>query len=209
MPTTYTEDRLIARSTLRHRPITPDAQQSGVHPVATRASRTHTTSQPGKGRPLETKKEKEAKEVKAHRLPRARHWLMDFGLGLLAAVLLLILGQAVLTWSVRAWDDLHYGMPRTYQTDAYVGHESGSTPSHFIALNVHGRIEVIELPGGDSTHAHIYLGPLITGSDADLVVVTISFVNLHHNAHQPDMVVQFQGSQIIFRNQNGSFVPVP
>jgi hypothetical protein len=59
--------------------------------------------------------------------------------------------------------------------DAFVGHEQGRTPSHFIALNVQGQMEIIELPGGDATHAKIYLGPRIYGPGADLVPVTLRF----------------------------------
>ena len=68
--------------------------------------------------------------------------------------------------------------PRTFQVDAVVGQgDSLVHPSHFIALNLHGQIEVIEFPGGDATHARIYLGPHLYGSNASLVPVTLQFVD--------------------------------
>jgi hypothetical protein len=80
------------------------------------------------------------------------------------------------------------------------------TPSHFIALNLHGRIEVIEFPGGDGSKARIYLGPQLYGTDADLLLVTLTFVDVNGN-HRPDMIVRFQNTQIVFINDQGGFRP--
>jgi len=123
---------------------------------------------------------------------------------MLVALLAVLLGQALLAWCATTWDDLHYGRPRTFQSDAFVGHEPAHTPSNFIVLNLHGRVEIIELPGGDPTKAKIYLGPQITGPGADLVPVTMQFVP-SQLAHHPDMLVQFQDTQIRFRNITGEF----
>jgi len=123
---------------------------------------------------------------------------------MLLALLAVLLGQALLSWCATTWDDLHYGRPRTYQTDAFVGHEPAQTPSHFIVLNLHGRIEILELPGGDPTRTKLYLGPQIAGVNADLVPVTIHFVPSQQPQH-PDMLVQFQGTQLRFRNVDGGF----
>lgn len=52
----------------------------------------------------------------------------------------------VSTWVSTMLDDLHDGRPCTFQTDAYVDHnEVLGIPSHFIALNLYGRLKVIEL----------------------------------------------------------------
>jgi len=130
--------------------------------------------------------------------------LVPLGSGMLVALLAVLLGQALLSWSATTWDDLHYGRPRTYQTDAFVGHEPAHTPSHFVVLNLHGRIEILEMQGGDPTHSKVYLGPQIGGTGADLVPVTIQFVASQQPQH-PDMLVQFQGTQLRFRNINGGF----
>lgn len=117
---------------------------------------------------------------------------------------IVVLGYPLLGWMHNTWDDLHYGQPRTFQIDAFVGHETGLTPSHFIALNLHGQIEIIELPGGDPAQAKIYVGPRIYGPEADQVPVTLSFVDSAHN-HYPNMLILFQNTQIVFQNVQGSF----
>jgi len=73
-------------------------------------------------------------------------------------------------------------------------------------LNLHGRVEILEQPGGDPTKTKMYLGPQITGNGADRVPVTLVFVDPHHT-HYPDMVVQFQGTQVVFHNVHGAFQP--
>ena len=86
------------------------------------------------------------------------------------------------------------------------GGERGQTPSHFIVLNLRGHIEILEQLGGDPTKSKIYLGPQIAGPGADRVPVTLQFIDPHHT-HSPDMVVQFQGTQVVFHNVHGVFQP--
>jgi hypothetical protein len=125
------------------------------------------------------------------------------------AVIVVFLGQLVVGWIGRSLDDLHYGYPRTYQIDAVVGKGDNTThPSHFIALNLKGQIEIIELPAGDTSRARIYLGPHLYGRGSDLVPVTLQFVDTQNN-HQPDMVVLFQGQHMVFRNIAGTFHAPP
>jgi hypothetical protein len=62
-------------------------------------------------------------------------------------------------------------------------HETAGVPSHFLALNLHGRIEIIEFPGGDATHARVSLGPQLDGDNADLVLVMLHFVDTRHGHH--------------------------
>jgi len=76
-----------------------------------------------------------------------------------------------------------------------------------LAVNLHGRIEVIELPGGDASHARIYIGPQLYGSDADLIPVTLSFIDVNGD-HKPDMIINFQGTRVVFINDQGGFRPL-
>ena len=63
-------------------------------------------------------------------------------------------------WFNTTMDDIHYGRPRTFQIDQFVGHnESSGIPSHFLAINLRGHLEIMEFPGGDASHARIFLGP--------------------------------------------------
>jgi len=136
------------------------------------------------------------------------HPLLYLGLGMLLTVSLLAVVIVLSNWVSTTLDDIHYGRPRTFQMDAYVGHnESPGMPSHFIELNLHGRIEIIEFPGGDATHARIYLGPQLYGPNSDLVPVTLSFIDVNGD-HQPDMVIHFQGTEIVFINSQGGFRPL-
>jgi hypothetical protein len=135
------------------------------------------------------------------------HPLLYLGVGMLAMLLLWVLLTAFIGWFNTTLDDLHYGRPRTFQTDAYVGHNENGVPSHFIAINLNRHIEVIELPGGDATHARIYLGPQLYGSSDDLVPVTLKFIDVN-NDHKPDMIVSFQDSRIVFINDQGGFRPL-
>lgn len=133
------------------------------------------------------------------------HPLLYLGAGMLSMILLWILLSSLIGWYNTTMDNIHYGYPRTYQTDASVGHnETNGVPSHFIAINLHGHIEIIEMPGGDAAHARIYLGPQLYGTGADLVPVTLKFEDVNGD-HLPDMIVMFQDTQIIFINAQGGF----
>ena len=60
-------------------------------------------------------------------------------------------------WWQNHQDDVAFGMPRTYQTDAVVGHnDSNSNPSHFIAINLRGSIYILEAPGGNFSKSRSY-----------------------------------------------------
>jgi hypothetical protein len=181
---------LAPKSAVRSRPVTPDVETE-VPPWIARASRTQAPSREPAPRPV---------------TPRSLLSFVPLGVGMLLMLLVVVLGQWVLGWAQTSWDDLHYGRPRTFQMDAFVGHETGRVPSHFIALNLQGQIEIIELPGGDGTHARMYLGPRIYGEGSDLVPVTLRFVE-GAQPHHPDMLILFQNTQVVFRNVNGTFAP--
>jgi hypothetical protein len=133
------------------------------------------------------------------------HPLLYLGIGMLGMLVLWTMLSAALGWFNTTLDDFRYGRPRTLQTDVFVGHnEQNGVKSHFIALNLSGHIEIIEFPGGDATHAHVYLGPQLYGSNNDLVPVTLSFADLNGD-QKPDMIVTFQGSRTVFINDQGMF----
>src|SRR5437588_7078642 len=85
-----------------------------------------------------------AKETR--RLRRTRfHPLVFVGIGLFVMIAGWLLFGTVSSWWSITQDDWHYGRPRTFQTDAVVGHgDSQSNPSHFIAVNLNGQIVVVE-----------------------------------------------------------------
>jgi hypothetical protein len=203
MPVLESTDRLAPKSMLHHRPIDPSANVVEP-PRVPRASRTQTHKPAAVTVPVDVPVWKHSGKSP---LPWRQHVLMvGVGVGMVFAVLLVFLGQFLIGWIGTTMDDLHYGMPRTMQTDAYVGHEPGKTPSHFIAENLRGRVLIIELPGGDAQHPWIFVGPQISGVDADRDPVTLSFVD-RNGAYHPDMLVQFGSMQIWYVNEHGTFVP--
>ena len=141
------------------------------------------------------------------RLVLRAHPLLLLGRGMIAMLILWTLLTLAVSWWNTTWDDIHYGRPRTYQTDIVVGHnDSASNPSHFIALNLNGRIEVIEFPGGDASKARIYIGPQLYGAGQELIPVTLSFADVNGNQH-PDMIIRFQDTRIVYINDAGGFRP--
>ncbi len=209
MPVLTSSDHLAPKSVLRHRPI--DSATKVVEPPRVpRASRTQTHKPSASITvPIDVPAWKQGGKSQAA-VPCQQHLLMPaIGIGMIFAVLLVFLGQFLVGWIGTTMDDLRYGRPRTYQVDAVVGQNDSIThPSHFLALNLRGQIEVIEFPAGDAAHAKVYLGPHLYGTNADLVPVTLRFIDSRHD-HQPDMIVQVQGEQMVFSNSQGSFHAPP
>ncbi len=202
MPVLTSSDHLTAKSTLRHRPIGSNALP-GEPPRVRRASRTQTPQPDASTMAPEIPTWKPATRLRPRR--RSRVPLVGIGVGMVIAVVVIWLGQLLVGWIGNGWNALYYGYPRTYQVDAVVGQgDSMAHPSHFLAINLHGQVEVIELPAGDASHAKIYLGPHLYGPDADLVPVTLQLVDSRHNQH-PDLLVLFQGERMVFRNTQGVF----
>lgn len=203
MPVLTSSDRLTIKSTLRHRPINPDTKLS-ESPRVPRASRTQTQKS------LVSTPAPSDIPVWKHRKKHLAQWqlrglLVGIGVGMLLAVTLGVLGQFLVGSIGTGLDDLHYGRPRTYQVDAVVGQgDKVAHPSHFIALNLSGQVEVIDFPAGNVSHARVYLGPHLYGSNVSLVPVTLQFIDNRHD-HQPDMVILVRGSKIVFRNIGGTF----
>lgn len=156
--------------------------------------------------PLPTGPDKKGGSLRS-RLALRAHPLLLLGIGMIIMLVLWTMLTLVAGWWNTTWDDIHYGRPRTFQTDVVVGHnDSASSPSHFIALNLNGRIEVIEFPGGDASKARIYIGPQLYGSGQQLIPVTLSFVDVNGN-HHPDMIIRFQDTNIVYINDQGGFRP--
>ena len=233
MPHLDTPSRLTPRSAIRYRPQaddvgvdTDEAEKVPITPVVKRASRLRTadpadevrewkrvTDDPVPSAPAQRGGHRgSTKRLKPLQQARKRqHVHLFLFLGIVVGMLAMVAGVALVTvvdsWMSTTLDDLHYGRPRTFQIDAYVGHhETAGMPSHFVALNLRGRIEIIEFPGGDPTHAHIYLGPQLYGQNADLVPVTLSFQDTSGD-HRPDMILHFQGTQVVFINDRSGFRP--
>ncbi len=227
----YPSQRLAPRSAYRYRPIAEAeddlaalaAQMGGVpmpdgvlipqgddaqwylhrSPPPRRASRPVPAQIPQ--RAASRMRETEAPPVRTAR--RRFHWLWWIGLGLLVMVAGEIALTAVGTWWQTQANDSTYGRPRTFQTDAVVGHgDSPAHPSHFIAVNLHRQVMVIELPGGNLSRAVIYAGPVLLGDGQDLTPVTLSFADRNGDG-RPDMLLHILDQTLVFLNNGTKFVP--
>jgi hypothetical protein len=136
---------------------------------------------------------------------RPVHGSVYVGLTLLCMLVGFVLFSALDTWWQHTEDYLHYGMPRTFQMDAVVGHQdSAAHPSHFLALNLDGHLSVIEMQGGDVSKTVVYAGPVIYGQGADLVAVTLSVAHDQHG--QPELVLHYQNNEVIlYDGKDGKF----
>ena len=139
--------------------------------------------------------------------PRRRiHWVFVFWIG---AVMMLAV-YLLYAWGSAWWSNHQlyatYGFPRTYQTDAVVGHsDSPAHPSHFIFLNLNAHVLIIELPGGDPNKAKMYSGPIIFDDNPTSVPVTGEFKDVGNG--RMDMIVQIGHEQIIYLNDGKQFTP--
>lgn len=212
------EDRVAPKSVLRHRPIVAKQRTQGSPPVlrASRTTRSQTHARPDTQAARSTQKQQESADVdvptwkRENRVCRApvssQSRLLPVAGGMMLAVILMLLAQVLVGWVGNTWNNVRYGYPRTYQVDAVVGHQDSALhPSHFIALNLHGQVEIIEFPGGDVSHARVYVGPQLSGPGAELLPVTLRFVTPPH-AHLPNMVVLVDDSRFVFVNAHGTFV---
>ncbi len=128
---------------------------------------------------------------------------------LLAGMLVMaLLGMALInlgTWWRIHQDDVQYGRPRTFQVDTVVGHnDSKNNPTHIICINLNRHVQIIELPGGDASHARIYTGPVLFGDGQDLTPVTAEIRDVNNDG-KLDMVVHIQDQQLLFLNDGTQF----
>src|SRR5436305_14674236 len=130
---------------------------------------------------------------------------------MISALLLWLLGSAVLTWGTQRYYDVRYGNPRTFQTDMAVGHggDSLTQPSHFIAINLHNRAVVIELKASNPAQIASY-EVAITIVDGGQSPVTVSFKDVNDD-RKLDMIIDIhlagQDQLSIFINDGDKFRP--
>jgi hypothetical protein len=138
--------------------------------------------------------------------PRRFHWSVFWGLGIMFAISVLFVGSHVMAW----WSDYQlnnaYGMPRTYQIDEVVGDgDSAKHPTHFIFLNLSGRVEIIEIPP-DASKARIYSGPTLYTDNASQTPVTADFTDVNGDG-KIDMIVHIGDQSITYLNDGTQFKP--
>jgi len=191
----------VYRATESH-PATRSVSQRRASAIPARASRSRLDVVAG------PPPQRQPRQSKTEALPRQwrLHPLLFVGLALIVAILGWVVFTTLATWVTNAENHWQYGYPRTAQYDVVVGHQdSAAHPSHFIVLNDDGQVDVIEFPGGDVSHAHLYTGVAVVGQDAALVPVTLAFRDMNGDGTL-DMIVIAGNAQYVFLNEKGQFV---
>src|SRR5258708_39126967 len=108
---------------------------------------------------------------------------------MIAMLALWVVGSSALAWGLARYDDLRYGNPRTFQIDAVVGHgDDAAHPSHFIAVNLHRHIVIVEFMAGTPARGTNYSGPYLFYPGGDFTPVTLRFCDVIGHS-LPDIVV--------------------
>jgi hypothetical protein len=115
--------------------------------------------------------------------------------------------STVASWWQEVQENIKYGYPRTFQADQYVGlGDSPDHPDHFIALNLHGVIEVIQLNPQDRTKDAVYVLASVGESS---VPADLSFRETTGSGHT-DVIVTIGDSTpytIILLNNGKTLIP--
>lgn len=195
----------LPRSARRYAPPTPALAQPRTSIRVQHHRATASPARTQEHQPPRTRPQQQA--VSVHR--QHFHWSVYAGVGMLFTLILVLTANIGLSWLQVKRDDLTYGYPRTYQTDAVVGHgDSPTHPSHFVAMNLNGRTTIIEFPGDDPTRATIIAGPTDVNPNAALDPVTLTFKDVNGDG-KPDMIVTINNTnRVVYINDHGTFRPL-
>lgn len=115
--------------------------------------------------------------------------------------------SAAASWWLGVQDNWKYGTPRTFQADQYVGQgDSPSHPDHFIALNLHGVIEVVQINPQDRSRDAVYV---LTSVGNESVPASLSFRDVNGDGKM-DIVVTIGDTtpySVIMLNNGKTFQP--
>lgn len=222
MPVLDSESQSMPRSALRYRPMASDQDRTGSTVLRQRRSRADARSTTAKNVSDDLDLEEEERRSPMRRVPSTdtrqkiahpaysrsgKHFHPLFWLGATALVLLLLWAaiSQLINWGTNELANLRYGYPRSFQTDAFVGQgDSLQHPSHFLALNLHGNVAVIEFIAGDPGRARDFEIASVLGQNSDQDVVTVQFIDLEKNG-KPEMIVDVGSAQYMMVNAQGTF----
>ena len=208
--------REATRTTRAHPPTVDDISEderyylpmhSGSSTMRYRSTEGHPVIQQGKRRFVMLDTPPLTRQIALPPIARRHHGLAIFGCGMFVMVLVFMATSEIGSMWQAHQLDTQYGMPRTYQIDAVVGHngDNAAHPSHFTFENLHAKIIITEFPAGDASKAIVYTGPPLIGQDAESVPVTGSFADVNGDG-KPDMIVQVMNQRFVYLNTGTKFV---
>jgi hypothetical protein len=121
--------------------------------------------------------------------------------------LFILLQSVVLPWWQGVSDQWQYGSSRISTIEVFIGHQDSPThPTTILSFDLHGRVDIIEFPGGDSAKARNYPGADIYGENKDRRVVTIEPVDVNHD-RRLDLLIHIEGMSTtpVLYNNGSSF----
>jgi len=139
------------------------------------------------------------------RFGQAKPIMLAGGFAVAVIVTYLLISSAVGFMGSRM-DNLGYLCDQacTTHVEAFVGHESSGLPSHFLAINLHGQITVVEFPGSDPSKAMTITGPYLFGKGEDKVPVQLEISDLNGDG-KSDLVISAKGAQTAYINDGTAF----
>jgi hypothetical protein len=138
-----------------------------------------------------------------------RHWLVYVGIAFFVMIFGWIALTALGNWWQTKLDDWKYGYPRTFQTDANVGHFNYT--SHFVAMNLNGKIEIIETEPANPNQqqsTHMYIAATLA-IDENLQPVTLKFEDLTGHGRLDMLVFVGNSLQVPLYNNGTTFQTQP
>jgi len=192
------------RATTRSAPSADFDADEGLYPVKSRTSAVRYVDTQGHQVIQRGNKRFVLHDEPPPKKRRRPHWLVISGLSMMALILLWALLSWLTSWIAANQVSATYEYPRVSQADAvvYPG-DSAERPSHYLFLNLNGRVLIVELPHGDSAKARIYTGPTLFSDNADQIPVTGEFRVV---AGKIEMLVHIQDKVILYINNGTQFI---
>jgi len=200
------------RSALRYRPI--DAGQAPAGQAITRARKSRPDARVTTAPTAPAVLDLEEKHIPRrrpvtpaqpmHTKPRF-HPLFFIGIGTLVTLLLWVGATQLMAWGTNEYNAIVYGSPRTFQIDAVVGQDDNAQhESHFLAINLHGVVTILDFPAGDPSHVRELASFSVPGPHADQAVAILRFIDFAQNG-RPAMLITIDRIQSILVNDGKTF----
>jgi hypothetical protein len=176
--------------------LTPGIEAEEHHPTTERL--------PAMEHRRERKTEPPVTTIRIVRSHGHTYWLLLCVL-LGALIVLILMG----IWQ-NTYDQWNYGNGRISRIEARFGHHDRQSPTVVLALDAHGQIDVIELPGGDAKAARTYhLGDIVSQQRAP-IVITLQVTDINGDGRS-DLLVSPENSAapFVLYNNGSSFQTIP